>query len=81
MEYKDPNFGICVNAADVMAWQMLAATELTPTRARAMVRADRILGKCERCRDGSLLREDPTKVCMLAGIAIEFTSLGPEVPD
>ena len=75
----DPNFGICEDAVEVLAWQALATTELNQVRDLAILRADQIIGDCRRCVGGSLLLGDGSKVCKMAGLAIEFTSLGPDI--
>jgi hypothetical protein len=80
-ERLDPNYGICGPAADVLAWQALASTELTAMRAQAIDRADRLLFKCRLCIGGSLLLGDPAASCVLEGREQGFTSLGPWVPE
>jgi len=77
----DPNYGLCADAMDVLSWQALASTQPTQIREAAKVRADGILNECGRCDRGSMLRGDPTKTCKMAGLAIEFTSLGPDIND
>ena len=80
-EYTDPNYGLCPDAVEVLAWQALASTEPTTIRAAAIARADELIGECRRCVNGSLLNGDPMQGCTMAGLAIKFTSLGPVVKE
>ena len=78
METYDPNAGLCPDAMEVLAWQAAATFESTRKRAAAIINADEVIGSCERCLNGGLMRGDPSKPCALADIAIKFTALGPE---
>lgn len=80
-EGRDPNYGICPDAVEVLTWQALACTALTRARSRGILRSGQIINSCERCVGGSLLLGDESKVCKMAGKAIEFTSLGPAIDE